>query len=267
MLENQFGPTAASSDGASAPLLSVRDISYTKPGYRSFEFVSFEARAGQVVCVHAGNHVPVRDLLLAIAGAVRPTHGAIAFPRACGNKSRSSLRAPAALVGLGVFSGYCEVDAHRTVEESVRHERAACGGGRGRSAWDSLEFLASFGIATHADRWGSLEFLASFGIATHADRNVDLLEPPACARLSAALSHVGEPAVSVVDFSDAFCCGLTAGEAASLMADLRDVAAADGTCFVVGTCDPLLLRAADVPVSLDVAAGEASPLPHDAEVR
>ncbi len=249
MLENQFGPTAASSDGASAPLLSVRDASYTKPGYRSFEFVSFEARAGQVVCVHAGNHVPVRDLLLAIAGAVRPTRGAVTFPRACGNKSRSSLRAPAALVGLGVFSGYCEVDAHRTVEEAVRHERAACGGGRGRSAWDSLEFLASFGIATHADR------------------SVDLLEPPACARLSAALSHVGEPAVSVVDFSDAFCCGLTADEAASLMTDLRDVAAADGTCFVVGTCDPLLLRAADVPVSLDVAAGEASPLPHDAEVR
>ncbi len=247
MLENQFGPTAASSDGASAPLLSVRDASYTKPGYRSFEFVSFEARAGQVVCVHAGNHVPVRDLLLAIAGAVRPTRGAIAFPQASDSKSRFSLRAPAASVGLGVFSGYCEVDAHRTVEEAVRHERAACGGGR--SAWDSLEFLASFGIATHADR------------------NVDLLEPSACARLSAALSHVGEPPVSVVDFSDAFCCGLTADEAASLMAGLRDVAAADGTCFVVGTCDPLLLRAADVPVSLDVAAGEASPLPNDAEVR
>ena len=246
MLHNQIASDAATSKDAPAPLLRVRDASYAMPGYRSFEFVSFEAHAGQVCCVCAGRHEPVRDLLLAVAGFVRPTHGAITFPQAPGRGSRG-FRVPPDLVAPGVFSAYCEADGAFTVEEAVRCEHAACSGRR--PAWDALEFLARFGLATHADR------------------RVDMLEPDARARFSAALSCAGSAYVSVVDFADPFCCGLTAREAAALLSDLRAVASENGTCFVVGSCDPLLMAESDVPVSLDVASLEAACSANDSEVR
>lgn len=247
MLDNKTAVNAVPAGEAGAPLLCVRDASYTKPGYRSFEFASFEVGAGQVCCVCAGRREPVRDLLLALAGAVRLTHGEILFPQAEGCGDLPSRRVAASGVGLCVVSTYCDVDAYRTVEEAVRHEHAACG--ERRSAWDALEFLAAFGLATHADR------------------RVDLLEPDARARLSAALSHVGEPAVSVVDLTDPFCCGLTEREAEALISDLRAIARRDGACFVLGTGDPFLLKFSDVPVALDVASLEGASVTDSPEVR
>lgn len=247
MLQNQIAPEAAALQDGPAPLLCVRDASYVMPGYRSFEFVSFEVHAGQVCCVCAQRHEPVRDLLLAVTGSVRPTHGAISFPQAPGRGVRGFTRVAAAPAAPGVFSAYCEVDGALTVEEAVRCERAASG--VRRPAWDALEFLAAFGLATHADR------------------RVDMLEPDARARFSAALSCAGDTYVSVVDLADPFCCGLTAREATALLSDLRAVAGESGTCFVMGTCDPLLMAAADVPVALDVAALEVAHATHDSEVR
>ncbi len=64
----------------------VRDATYARPGYRSFEFADLEVRPGEVALVLSLDHAPARDLALAVAGLVRPTSGSIAV---CGRELAS----------------------------------------------------------------------------------------------------------------------------------------------------------------------------------
>ncbi len=227
-----------------APLLTFNDASCVVPGYRSFEFVSFTVYTGEVAAACALDRAPVRDALLAAAGLVRLTRGSVVWGS---DASQSSRRAPFILrhapVGMGVLSGVADLDEHLTVEEVLRHEESACG-------------------LRGMDEEATLRHLAAFGIATHADRPIEYLEPAARARLSAALAAVGTPTVSVVDLTDAFCCGLTALDAKALIEDLHAFAQAHKTCFLLGTCDADVYRAADVCVALDMALDSSTtPLP------
>lgn len=219
-----------------APLLTLNDASYVVSGYRSFEFVSFTVHAGEVAAAYALDRAPVRDVLLAAAGLVRLTRGSVIW----GSDASRPLRwtpfflrhAP---VGMGVLSGVANLDEHLTVEEALHHEESACG-------------------LRGMDEEATLLHLAAFGIATHADRPIENLEPAARARLSAALAAVGAPSVSVVDLTDAFCCGLTALDAKALITDLQAFAQAHETCFLLGTCDADVYHAADVCVALDMVS-------------
>ncbi len=225
-----------------APLLTLNDASYVVSGYRSFEFVSFTVHAGEIAAAYALDRAPVRDVLLAAAGLVRLTRGSVVWGS---DDARSSRRAPFFLrhvpVGMGVLSGISDLDEHLSVEEVIRHEESACG-------------------LRGMDEEATLRHLAAFGIATHADRPIEYLEPAARARLSAALSAVGAPAVSVVDLTDAFGCGLTALDAKALIVDLRAFAQAHKTCFLLGTCDADVYRAADVCVALDMVSDASTTL-------
>ncbi len=227
-----------------APLLTLNDASYVVSGYRSFEFVSFTVHVGEIAAAYALDRAPVRDVLLAAAGLVRLTRGSVTWgsddARSLRRTSFSLYHAP---VGMGVLSGVADLDEHLTVEEVLRHEESACG-------------LRRMGEEA------TLRHLAAFGIATHADRPIEYLEPAARARLSATLAAVGTPTVSVVDLTDAFCCGLTALDAKALIADLCSFARAHKTCFLLGTCDADVYRAADVCVALDMASdASTTPLP------
>ncbi len=227
-----------------APLLTLNDASYVVSGYRSFEFVSFTVHAGEIAAAYALDRAPVRDVLLAAAGLVRLTRGSVVWGSDDARSSRrTSFFLHHAPVGMGVLSGVADFDEHLTVEEVLRHEESAYG-------------------LRGMDEEATLRHLAAFGIATHADRPIENLEPAARARLSAALAAVGAPAVSVVDLTDVFCCGLTALDAKALIVDLRSFAQAHKTCFFLGTCDADVYRAADVCVALDMALDAlTTPLP------
>ena len=239
---------------ADAPVVRVSGASYVRGGYRSFEFTDVSACAGQVTALLSGERVLARDLLLAVAGAVRPTSGSLAVGEASFTASTGTgtapLRATAAwsrfqrqlrasgAVGLGVFTGLTEVDASLTVEEVVALELT-----HRRSA--------------RAEAPDALDYLASFGLATYADQRIERLHPDARARLSAALALAPAPCAAVINLRDPFCAGLTAAEERAVVRDLRGVARATGAVILLGCAEASSSTVADAAFTLDIAAAEA----------
>lgn len=238
--------------GEDAPLVCVTGASYVRGGYRSFEFADVSARAGQVAVLLSGERAFARDLLLAIAGAVRPTSGSLTV----GDASFTALAGAGVLhaavawsgfqhrlratgtVGLGVFTGLTEVDAALTVEEAVAGE-------------------LRYRRGAHTEVPDALDFLATLGLATYADQRIERLLPASRARLSAALALASAPRAAVVDLRDSFCAGLTADEEYAVVHELRDIARATGTAVMVSCAEVSSSTTADAVFALDIATSEA----------
>lgn len=118
-----------------APAIVAHDVSYRSGAYRSFEFSSFKVSPGEVCVLLSTDHAPARDVLLAVAGLVRPTSGSLVVcgVELAGGAPASGLaalrrafapreRLPRAQVGLGVFERVAEVSGAWTVEEAVARE-------------------------------------------------------------------------------------------------------------------------------------------------
>lgn len=239
-------------------VVAAHDASYVHGSYRSFEFASFDAVLGCTTALVAQDGALARDLLLAIAGLVRPTSGSLAvlgveladasapidstgvlgrFRRDFSSLRRERL--PRGSVGIGVVSGLFEVAESLTVEDCVRRE---------------FELRRR---GTDAARVDALDHLAVFGLATHADRPVCELDADARARLSAALACVGYPRVACVDLSDPFCRGFDVGRGVLLARDLNDIARAHDVALMVGTCEPRLAAVLDDACPLDMESADA----------
>ena len=237
-----------------APAARVAGASYVRGGYRSFEFADVSARAGELTVLLSGERAVARDLLLAVAGAVRPTSGSLAVGDASFAASTGSgagaLRSAAAwggfqcrlhaarAVGLGAFTGLAEVDAALTVEETV-----ACELARRRDS--------------RAGTPDPLDYLAMLGLATYADQRIERLHPDARVRLFAALALAPAPRVAVIDLRDPFCMGLTADEEQAVVCELRDIARATGTAVMVSCAEASSSAVADAVFALDIAASES----------
>lgn len=226
------------------PVVCAHDISYSKRSYRSFEFASFSVGSGEVLAVLSSSHAAARDLLLAIAGLVRPTSGSLivagseltaahALPFGAG------ARLSRVAVGLGVFERIAPVQSVCTVEEVVARE---------------MRLRSSRGSAPDA-----LPLLAQTGVATRAGEQVSRLDPASRARLSAALALAGEPRVALIDLTDPFVSGLSANDACELMASLRSFASEHALAVVVATGEERAAQAAMGVLSLD----EPAPLEMD----
>lgn len=228
------------------------DASYAVSGYRSFEYASFEARRARTCALLNAEAAPARDLLLAIAGLVRPVSGSLTVAgtelaasrtaEGWGLRARRAAPLPRGTVGIGIFSGIADISGSSTVEEAVAREmrlRGPRGEGTRRSGGDVLDYLAAFGIATEASR--------------RADKLASLNR----ARLSAALACVGAPQVAVVDLADPFIGALTRDEAVALVGELGAAARAFGCALVLATPEPAAARAADAAFALDIDAAEA----------
>lgn len=228
-------------------VVAACDASYTVSGYRSFEFATFEVAAGEARVLVAAEHAPVRDMLLACAGLVRPTAGSLKVcgrelarsqgATARGMRGRCGAGLPRGAAGLGVFERVAAAPLELTVEETVAREarlRAR------RSAKDD-----------------TLSFLAELGLATCAEQRVESLEPDARARFSLALALAGAPQVAAVDLADPFLAGLSlAGARACIDAAVR-YAAARGVAVVLGTTEPQAAAGAAGVVPLDIPSAEA----------
>lgn len=231
--------------------VAARDASYAVSGYRSFEYVSFEARRARTCALLSAEAAPARDLLLAITDLVRPVSGSLevagtelAASRAAEGRGLRARRAapPRGTVGIGIFSGIADIPGSSTVEEAVAREihlRGPRGEGARRSGGDVLDYLAAFGIATEASR------------------RADELASLSRARLSAALACVGAPQVAVVDLADPFIGTLPRDEAVALVGELGAAARAFGCALVFATAEPAAALAADAAFALDIDAAEA----------
>ncbi len=226
----------------SDPVVSARDVTYRRGSYRSFEHVSFEARAGALTALVASAHAPVRDLLLAVAGIVAPTAGSLAvggveLVRRAGSHApgRTRRRALArGTTGVGVCAGVSDAAPGLTVEEAVSRELAL----RGHGEVDALAYLAAFRLATVAGQRAAC------------------LGGMDAARFSAALACAGEPVVAVVDLADPSMGDLSAREARDVIGELAALARARRVALVVGLTEPAAAQAADQAYGIDLDAAE-----------
>ncbi len=218
------------------PVVVARDATYAHKGYRSYEFASFEALPGQVTALLSSEHGPVRDLLLTVAGLVRPTSGSVSV-LGCELAARRLGARDASLgrVRLGVVTGLADVADVLTVEEAVSREAS---------------------LAGSSDAEDVLEYLARFRIATHAGERISQLGPKSRARLSAALALCDSPRAAAVDLADAFVSGLSASDAAAVASELGPVADELGCAVIVGTTEPACARAAGAAYALDMRSAE-----------
>lgn len=233
---------AADADAQGGAVVVARDASYAPQGYRSFEFASLSACRGEVLAAVSRGQASGRDLLLAVAGLVRPTAGSLAVAGVelaapvSNRRFRPSERPQRGTVGIGVVTGLLDVDERQTVEEAVRREAGLRGGA--------------------ADEDAVLDLLAELGLATHVDQRLYQLEPAARLRLTLALACAGGVQVAACDLDDPFVGGASADEARSAIGAVREFALRHGTCVIVATHEPVL--ALDVrAVALDIEAAEA----------
>ncbi len=216
-----------------APAVAARDVSYTHRGYRSFEFATFDAAYGCCTALLAHEHACERDLLLAIAGAVKPSAGSLVVAgeeRAARRRAQLRRRCP---VGMGVLHGVLDQDLGQTVEEAVAHALRLS-----RAETDPLEHLARFEIATFAAQ------------------RIGQIPAAARARLSCALALAAPCDIAVVDLADPFVAGLSVSEGEMLVRLLAALAHQAGAAIMVGTTEPVLARAADTAFALDIESAE-----------
>lgn len=220
-------------------LLKAEQISYARPGYRSFDHLSFTVAAGTVRALLDTGSGGARDVLLAVAGRVRPTAGALTvlgqeLPRGAARVRR--------LVGMGLFPGVNDFPSSQTVGEALSHELAL----RGRDL--------SYGE--------QLEHLARWQLATHVDRAVGSLEPYERARLGAACAAVGEVPLAVVPAIEG---AVPPAQEVAFVRLMRANAARTGTAFLTATASPRAARAADALTPATIEAEELLAADEDAE--
>lgn len=217
---------------AGETLVVARDASYRVRGYRSFEFASFSAQAGEVLALFGTDRAAARDLALACAGLVRPTAGSLSV---AGVDVAGKARLAPGIAGVGVFSGLVDADGSLTVEECVGYEMRL----RGDAGADVLDYLAEFGLATQVEQ------------------RVGGLAPASRARLSAALACAGGVRIAALDLDDPFADGLSTRDAHLVVTLAQRYARAHRACVVIATREPAVACAADVAVALDIPAAEA----------
>lgn len=228
--------------GVPEPLVAARDATLSRGGYRSYEFASFEALAGEVVALVSSAPAPARDLALSVAGLVEPTGGSLSVcgtelaRRAAGRPRLARPRPSAGSVGMGVVSGVAGLDPSLTVEGALRRECPP---------------------AVRSDVDAVLGMLARFGLATRVGQAIDRLLPAERARLSAALAFCTAPRVAVVDLTDGFSRGASSEELAGIVAELGRISAEEGAACVVATTEPAAAASAASAFPLDAAAAEA----------
>lgn len=231
--------------GTGQALVVARDAGMRRRRARSFEFVTFEARSGEVLALVGEERPPLRDLVYALAGLVMPTEGSLAVcgeerAQRGGARPRFARQRPArGTLGVSALTGVAAPSDVLTVEEAVAQE------------------FSLWGRETTASAEDVLGYLASFELATEVDRRIGELGPEGRARLSAALAFVCRPRVALVDLTDPFAAGLAAADGAALVRMLGRHARACACAAIVATTDLAVARAADGACGIDLASAEA----------
>lgn len=272
-------------------LVHACDASYVHGSYRSFEFETFEAVAGEATVLLATERTTARDMGLALAGLVTPTSGQLSVvgvelahsvsAGAQGGVSDNAERGigvifqhilarirsfgcsteafMSSIVGLGYVTDIAEIDNTYSVEEAVKREmrlrKRAVASKRLRAATTRATDKSTSNTAESAGE-DALDLLAEVGLATASDRAINLLTPAERTRFSAALAFTGEPQVVVIDLTDPFVAGLSRDAAVAFVSDLARIAKSRNIAVVILTLETACIQAADAAYPLDINAAE-----------
>ena len=220
-------PKAAAGTGA---VVRACDLGYANGAYRSFEHVDLTVDAGTVHAL-AGSGGAARDLLLACAGLVRPSSGAL---EVAGVDVRRAPRSVRRVARCGYVPGVSEPDGGSTVSEACAYEFALLG--------------------VRASDLDVLKHLGAWRLATFADERVELLPEPALVRLGASLAAAGGPRLAVVPEADTFG---SLEDVRLLVSCMRAASAVSGTAFLYAAAEPRAALMADAVTPLTIDDAEA----------
>lgn len=218
-------------------IISARGLTQKTPMRTTYQNVNLDIARGQLASIVAEDRRGKTELLLTIAGRMRPTSGTLTV---AGLPLPKRERAVRAITGMGFIEGVNEVQKLLTLRAVT-------------SAELNLHSKSSGPKAT-------LAYLEEWGFADRAKAKTETLDKFERVRFGIALGLAGDPAVLVVDDIEG---DLTLAQGQELLEILRKVAHDRGTTIVVACTDYALGKCADVaiPISDDArgqmaAAGE-----------
>ena len=209
-METTTSPAAAS---AERPFIQARGLSQLSPRVKSYENVDIDVAAGTAHALCAADNSGKTELLLTLAGRMRPTRGTLTV----GGVSADTL------VGLAHVRPFASLGFFENVNdvEKVLRVRVVA------SAELGLAGKRSGHAATRA-------FLERWGLADVADTSIEELDRYTFDRLGIALGMAHDPRLLVVDDIES---SLTEHQSHKLIAELRDVAHTTGTTICCGVTD------------------------------
>jgi|HubBroStandDraft_3_1064219.scaffolds.fasta_scaffold13588_2 branched-chain amino acid transport system ATP-binding protein len=215
-----------------APLLEVAHLSKSFAGLAAVKDVSFTVERGGIYGLIGPNGAGKTTLLSLIAGALRPTSGAVVFEgrRLPGGKPHVAARAGIVRTHQ-VPRPFRTLSALENVEVGLRFGRArgragaARIGSAGRAAGEGRIEDAARSAGTARD---GRETLAWVGLGAEAERAAGTLSVGNQKRLELARALAARPSLLLCD---EVCSGLTAAETAAVLALLREIRA-EGTTIL-----------------------------------
>lgn len=207
------------------PFVVARGLTLKLPFRGAYENVNLDIMRGELCAVVAENNRGKTELLLTIAGRMKPTSGTVAVAGWPLPRKRSRVRR---LSGMGFFERVNDVQPVLSVGQVMSAELNLYSRRSGRRA-----------VGRYLQEWG-FEGVAS--------KKVEELERFAYVRLGIALGMVGDPQLLVVDDVEN---DLTRHESEKLMEELKELAHTRGVTVVVACTDYDLALCADkaVPIS------------------
>ncbi len=210
------------------PFVVARDLSLRMPMRSAYVDVNLDIARGSFCSVVAQHSEGKTELLLTIAGRMKPTSGKLVVGGYALPLRSSKVRA---MSGLGFFELVNEVQPVLTVQRVAAAELNLCSKRSGRRSVRS--------------------FLAEWGFEDVAKRKIETLDRMTYVRLGIALGLVGDPALLVVDNVES---DLTRYQSRKIMEELAGIAHERGVTVVVACTDYELAACADVAIPISDAA-------------
>ncbi len=213
------------------PLIVARGLTLKMPFRQSYGDVDLDILRGELCAVVAENNMGKTELLLSVAGRMKPTSGTLTVAGWPLPRKRSHVRK---MSGMGFFDRVNDIQPVLSVRSVVSAELNLYSRRSGRR---SVE-----------------QYLEDWGFSHIAKTKVEELDRFTYVRLGIALGMVGDPLILIVDDIES---DLTRHESEKLMDELKALAHNRGMTVVVACTDYDLALYADkvVPLS-DWARGQ-----------
>lgn len=206
------------------PLIVARGLTLKMPFRQSYGDVDLDILRGELCAVVAENNMGKTELLLSVAGRMKPTAGTLTVAGWPLPRKRAHVRK---MSGMGFFDRVNEVQPVLSVRSVVSAELNLYSRRSGRR---SVE-----------------QYLEEWGFSGIAKTKVEELDRFTYVRLGIALGMVGDPLILIVDDVES---DLTRHESEKLMDELKALAHNRGMTVVVACTDYDLALCADKVVPL-----------------
>lgn len=206
------------------PYIIARNLGLKELHQRAYEDINLDLKKSRLTALCAEKGSGKTELLLSLAGRMRPTSGSLEVAGYALPRQASAVRR---LSGLGFFERVNEIERTITAIQALSAE------------------LNLFSCYAH--REAALAYMRQYDFEPYADCPIHALSRREYLKLGIILGLVGEPKLLVVDDIES---GLTRHQSETLLYFLKDLAVARGITVVVGILEYELARQADEVVAL-----------------